>query len=215
MKPALEYILNKYNLKHTKKLPIEIPDTNRVTLAQLFSELEYKVGAEIGVEQGLYSKQLCESNPGLKLYCVDAWKAYSGYRDHVSQEKIDSFYEISKQRLVAYDAHLIRKFSVDASKDFEDNSLDFVYIDGNHEFSHVSADICAWVPKVKNGGIVAGHDYIRRKNKDYQMHVVDVVNAYTSAMQINHWFVLGSKDKKPGELRDDARSWFFVKGSNE
>lgn len=209
---TLEFIQSKFNLDLEKKSPIEIPNTNRVTLARLFGELRFGVGAEIGVERGLYSKQLCQENHGLKLYAVDPWLAYQGYREHVSQEKLDGFFEITKQRLSGYDAHLIRKTSVDAAKDFKDGSLDFVYLDGNHEFSHVAADISAWTPKVRKGGIVAGHDYIKRKNKEYLMHVVDVVNAYVSAYQITPWFVLGRKATIPGELRDTSRSWFFVKG---
>ena len=40
----------------------------------------------------------------------------------------------------------------------EDGSLDFVFIDASHEYEHVKADILKWYPKVKNGGVLAGHD---------------------------------------------------------
>lgn len=49
--------------------------------------------------------------------------------------------------------------SVDAAKLFDDKSLDFVFIDANHKYDYVSADIAAWFPKVKSGGIISGHDY--------------------------------------------------------
>ena len=91
---------------------------------------------------------------------------------------------------------------MDAVKDFEDGSLDFVYIDGNHDFKNVANDIVEWQKKVRVGGIVAGHDYRRHKpHLTYQCHVVDVVNAYTYAFGINPWFVLQG-DKSP--------SWFWV-----
>ena len=49
--------------------------------------------------------------------------------------------------------------SVEASKRYADASLDFCFIDANHEYGAVAADIDAWRPKVKPGGIIAGHDY--------------------------------------------------------
>lgn len=53
----------------------------------------------------------------------------------------------------------IRKTSTDAAVMFEDASLDIVYIDAVHDYKHVSEDIRAYLPKVKHGGIIAGHDY--------------------------------------------------------
>lgn len=49
--------------------------------------------------------------------------------------------------------------SLDAAAMFADASIDFVYIDGAHEYDDLKADIIAWGPKVKNGGIIAGDDY--------------------------------------------------------
>lgn len=49
--------------------------------------------------------------------------------------------------------------SLEAAKMFTDGSIDFVYIDGSHEYDDLKADIIAWGPKVKNGGIIAGDDY--------------------------------------------------------
>lgn len=55
--------------------------------------------------------------------------------------------------------NIVKKPSLEAVKEYDDNSLDGVFIDGNHEYENVKADILAWIPKVKNGGILAGHDY--------------------------------------------------------
>ena len=63
--------------------------------------------------------------------------------------------------------------------------------------------------KVKKGGIIAGHDYIRR-NRPTFTHVVEAVHAYTTAYDIKPWFVLGSRDKSLDPNRDKARSWFWV-----
>ena len=206
---TLEYIVKKFNADLSGKSPIAIPDTNRETLAHLFKELNFKKGAEIGVEEGLYSEVLCGTNPGLELYCVDAWKAYKDYREHVTQSKIDTIYENAKKRLQKYNVKLIKKFSMDAVKDFEDDSLDFVYIDGNHTYQYVLDDITEWSKKVRKGGIVAGHDFRRDKYIPDQK-VIEAVSEYASVREIT-FFVLGRKDKLPGEKRDRARSWFWVK----
>ena len=53
----------------------------------------------------------------------------------------------------------IRKTSVEAAKDFAGNSLDAVYIDAEHDENNVRADIQAWLPKIKKGGYLSGHDW--------------------------------------------------------
>lgn len=206
------YILEKYHLTYGTRAPIEIPNVNRESLAALFAELGFKKGIEVGTEAGTYAEILCKAIPGLDLTCVDMWQVYDGYRDYNKKEKKlhDSYY-IAADRLAPYNAHLVRKFSMDAVKDFEDNSLDFVYIDANHEWPFVTQDIYYWNKKVRSGGIVAGHDYYRTKSKDSRCHVVAAVNSFTYAYFIYPWFLVGTKAINPGELRDHARSWFFVK----
>ena len=54
---------------------------------------------------------------------------------------------------------LIKGHSQDAVKNYEDESIDFCFIDGSHEYEDVKADILAYLPKVKKGGILSGHDY--------------------------------------------------------
>lgn len=131
----------------------------RAELAKLFTG----VGVEVGVERGHFAKEIAQY--ASTLYLVDPWLAYKGYREHVSQDKLDGFLEETKLRVPT--ATIIRKFSLDAAKDFADNSLDFVYLDANHSYEHIKADIQAWLPKVKTGGILAGHDYVNRKNVNF------------------------------------------------
>lgn len=209
----LSYIRDKFNLdvSHHQRLPIEIPNTGRDELACLLGELGYRVGVEIGVERGLFSEKLCYANPGVKLYCVDPWTAYPGYREHVTQDKLDEFYLETRQRLASYNAIPVRRFSQEAVDLFELGSLDFVYIDANHEFKNVVDDIAEWSARVRSGGIVAGHDYRHSKQNGYRNHVIEAVQGYTQAYQIRPWFVLGAKEKRPDEIRDDSRSWFWVK----
>jgi hypothetical protein len=208
---TLKFILEKYNIRFDSltHMPIEIPNIGRDDLSALFCDLDYKTGVEIGVEQGKFSESLCKHNPGVKLSCIDPWEAYPGYRLNKSSEVVNNYYLEAKIRLAPYKCKLIKKFSLDAVKDFADRSLDFVYIDGNHNFQNCTNDIVEWTNKIKIGGILAGHDYVRHK-RPTGMHVVEVVNAYTDAYAIKPWFVLGSKEKKEGEVRDSERSFMWV-----
>lgn len=208
---ALTYISTKYDLNLNQRSPIEIPDIGRDPgLARLFYLLGYRTGAEVGVECGLFSEALCRENPGVKLFCVDGWQPYSNYRDHVSSNKLEGFYQEAKQRLAPYPrATLIRKFSMDAVNDFADNSLDFVYIDANHDIQHCINDIAEWGKKVRPGGIIAGHDYARYRLPN-TIHVVQSVHAWTDAWEVRPWFLLGTQAKVEGQIRDTARSWFWV-----
>lgn len=65
---------------------------------------------------------------------------------------------LSNAGSVGYPFRLIRSESVAAAEQFADKSLDAVFIDGNHSEVSVWSDLCAWIPKVKAGGVIAGHD---------------------------------------------------------
>jgi len=127
----LDKVLQLYNVTPNKRggQPTEIPGKNRDDLAALFHTLGYKVGVEIGTEKGRYAKIMCDANPGVKLYCVDAWAAYDGYRCRkqtqvIDQIRIDGYLAECKQRLEDYNVTYVRKFSMDAVKDFPDNFFD-------------------------------------------------------------------------------------------
>lgn len=198
---TLDIIAGIYQIDLTQKPPIRV-DIGRDGLAMLFCALGFKVGAEIGVEQGLYSERLCQLNPGVNLWSIDAWTAYKGYRDHVSQDKLDGFYRAACERLKPYGGEVVKGFSAEVVTRIPDRGLDFVYIDGAHDFYNVAVDICLWSKKVRPGGIVAGHDFKRDKGKDWVCHVKDVVQAYAYAYGIRPWFVT---------TLDKSNSWFWVK----
>ena len=198
---TLDYIIQKFKPQFNKRWA-EIPGTRDKELLEIFRDLKFEKGAEIGVERGAYSEVICKRIPNVTLYCIDAWEAYPQYREHVSQDKLDQFYKETKNRLKPYNAKIIKGFSEEVHKDFADGSLDFVYIDGNHDFLHITQDIYYWMPKVRRDGIVAGHDFVRVKGK-YTNHVKDVIPAYAHAMNIDPWFVLREPKR--------ASSWFWIK----
>lgn len=217
---TLEYILNKYKLDNADF--IEIPGVGRDNLASLLNELDFKSGVEIGVQRGKYSWVLCDRNPQMKVYGVDSWAAYTTQDDvdtskmstqnHSSQEKLEEFYEETKKRLSPYPKYeIIRECSIDAMKHFEDESLDFVYIDANHEYSYVMDDIEGWSKKVRKGGIVSGHDYYEVRYIHSLMHVKRAVDDYVKNNDIKPLIIWGLKHSPEGVFRDRRRSWSFIK----
>lgn len=168
-----------------------ILNASRRDLAAAWAGLGCLQGAEIGVERGEYAERLLRAIPGLRLLAVDAWTAYPGYREHVTQAKLDGFYALTCERLAPYGAQIVRAFSVEAARLVADGSLDFVYLDANHARAHVEADLAAWGPKVRRGGFVAGHDYGRSSVGQ----VREAVNAWAATHGIRPWIL--AADRSP------------------
>lgn len=209
---TLQIILDKFGLDADQKSPIEIRDFDRDSMAQLFNELGFKIGVEIGVRDGGYSKVLLDAIPGIEqLWGVDPYEPHQGYRDHVRKSTFEGFEKEAHEKLDGYDKYcFMREYSSDALRRFPDGFLDFVYIDGDHSFYEATHDIEKWSKKVRSGGIISGDDYYNHKGHS-RIHVYQVVNGYTDAWKIRPWFIVGAKDIVPGEKRDKGRSWFWVK----
>ena len=192
MNETLAYIIDKWDLNISTPIPIQIPNSSRTALAQLFRDLGYRVGAEIGTLGGDYAKNLKKNNPDLILYCIDPWEIYDGIQ-YFDQNKLTKYYNLAMQQLNEFkDVHIIKKKSMDAVKEFKDNSLDFVYIDANHELPFVIEDLFYWSKKVKPGGIISGHDYliVNEEYDDWQNDVKAAVKCYTETYQIKPFFVM-------------------------
>lgn len=121
------------------------------------------LGAEIGVWEACYAKKLLNVWEGKKLYLIDSWRHIDNVIDFLNVDRNGYLNAMVKTFMEVYDygtkAVMIREHSVDAAKLFTDGSLDFVYIDASHDYKNVTADLKAWYPKVKIGGVVSGHDY--------------------------------------------------------
>jgi len=192
-------------LKMTGVGKITIPDCSRSDLPQLFVELGFKVGAEVGVLTGNFTEEFCKA--GLKMSAIDPWLMFYDYQHPRGQKRLDQQYEQTKKTLEPYGANIIRKISMDAVEEFPLNSLDFVYIDGNHHFRYVAEDIVEWTRRVRPGGIVCGHDFFYSTKKGENAQQVRwVVEAYVAAHQIPTYYVLGKQKRK-----DKWPSWMFFK----
>ena len=167
--------------------------STRLDLYKIFAELGYTKGAEVGVAEGRNARAMLDRVPGLHLTLVDPYSAYSRY----SQALLDQRLVWAQKRLEGRDVTFMRMTSLEASQQVEDGSLDFVYIDGDHRFDAVMMDIILWAPKVRKGGIVAGHDAYWF----YQAGVIDAVQAYTRAHNIYSWYITWEKEA----------TWFWVK----
>lgn len=150
---------------------------SKYDLIKHFEELGYSEGAEIGVAEGYLSVAMFKAIPNLHLYCIDNWAPYKGNAWSGSIERNEHHFNHASKILSHYNATIIRKMSMDAVKNFQDNSLDFVYIDGNHSFDYVMEDLIEWTKKVKVGGIVSGDDYYHFRKAG----VIEAVDAYTHA----------------------------------
>ena len=137
---------------------MELKDIDsRNTLVDYFAECGFKNGAEIGVNYGSFSRRMLNRIPGLNLLSIDPWLISDFKRD----TKIAR--ETAIRRLSKYPkCTIIEQTSMRAACDVTENSLDFVYIDGDHSFDAVVCDLVEWTKRVRPGGIVSGHDYIRR-----------------------------------------------------
>lgn len=198
---ALTHLL-RFALPPSRPIPLRL---SRAALPSLFADLQFTRGAEIGVWKGAYTAAFCEANPALHMLAVDPWQAYPGWLDtknamppEQGQRVIDDARSIAVARLAPLNCTVAQAFSADAVRRVGNGSLDFVYIDGNHVEAAVYEDLTLWSPKVRRGGVIAGHDYRAFKNKP-TIHVIEAVQRYTREHAIDPWFITAG-DRTPSFL---------------
>jgi hypothetical protein len=139
-------------------------------------------GVEVGAAFGNYSRIILSKWKGKRLFMVDPWKKQDPniYKEDTNKNTDFERWYQQCQELAASDprATLIRKLSVDASRDFSDGQFDFVYLDGNHSYSAVLDDMDAWWPKVKQGGMFCGHDFYDWTTPPYWNEVKSAVTRW-------------------------------------
>lgn len=117
---------------------------------------------EVGVAEGKYAAEFLPLWSG-KYVMVDRWQHIAGYDDAMNGTDAEHEQRYSEAMQVAGKfpgrVLVMRMDSLAAAASFDDRTLDFVYIDGDHSYEGCRRDILAWARKVKVGGILAGHDY--------------------------------------------------------
>lgn len=145
------------------KIDIRKAKTAKTGLIEMCNFIESKLGkditlVEIGSYAGISSSIFAQFFK--TIHCIDPF--LPGYDDNDGASKSDMI-AVEKQfdEVVSFYNNIkkIKMKSVDASKLFENNSIDVVYIDGEHTYNAVKDDIKYWLPKIKKNGIICGHDY--------------------------------------------------------
>jgi SAM-dependent methyltransferase len=127
-------------------------------------------GVEVGCGHGKNARKLLQGEPRLHLIMVDPWSPEYSYGWLRKQRKLEraKSQERNERRYRATIQHLgdhigrttiYRMPSNEGAKLVEDQSLDFIFIDGDHRYDAVVEDIELWRPKLKPGGLFSGHDY--------------------------------------------------------
>ena len=160
------------------------------------------IGIEIGVLDGIHALDIMEALDIKKLYLIDPWEEYEGYAEsqgnpRKTQRALNKRLEVAKKVLKKYGnkVEFVRGFSQNVVDKFKDKSIDFVYIDGNHQYEYVKQDIRLYLPKVKVGGWIGGDDYTNSsETKREEFGVFKAVKEFFDTDKINFyeldWWVI-------------------------
>ena len=120
------------------------------------------VFVEIGTCWGGFAEWLKQNSSATALITIDPYRKFdTGYEDalnDMTQEQMDHKFQLVAQRLLPQGIMMMRETSYKAAAFFKDESIDFLYIDGNHSYSAVLTDLIRWWPKIKRGGYICGDD---------------------------------------------------------
>lgn len=116
-----------------------------------------EVGSWKGKSSAYMAVEIANSGKNIEFICVDTW-AGGIEQGPVDPEELYRTFLKNMEPVQNYYKHF-RMSSLEAAKLFPDRCLDFVFIDASHQYEDVKADIVTWLPKVRVGGILAGHDY--------------------------------------------------------
>ena len=169
--------------------------------------------AEIGILNGHLTRTVLRECEGVEYYLmVDPWVPYndlsSTSRD-MTAEKMEGLYRKNVEKMKDFPAaKIIREGSVVASRTVPDNSLDIVYIDAAHDTDSVVTDIHVWTSKIKDHGILSGHDC----SGGWQTVINGVLIAYpefdfATRLDQGVWFIELTPEKKE-YIRDNTEVVF-------
>lgn len=130
------------------------------------------IGVEVGVHTGDFSAHILKLVKPAKIFLIDPWKyepdpryrnSLYGSKNKQEQVELDERYQQVVDRfsedIEAGKVTILRQLSVEAAQQFDSESLDWVYIDGNHLYEFVKQDLQLYFPKIKPGGFLCGDDY--------------------------------------------------------
>lgn len=119
-----------------------------------------EVGTWKGMSACYMAVEIINSNKNIRFDCVDTWE-YVETSKEIDEHQFENLYEIFLENIkpIKHIINIVKSISWEGASLYSNESLDFVFIDAAHDYESVLKDLNAWYPKVKNGGIFAGHDY--------------------------------------------------------
>jgi len=143
-------------------MKVRFKDKRYWWLIEQINQNNYHCGAEIGCAKGMTTFRLLKFCPQLSpLYAVDLWDHAPVGGDIYLNWNFPLVYSQFRHLTRNYRSRMIvlRGISWEMADKVEDGSLDFIFIDADHVYESVKKDILAWIPKVREGGLVSGHDW--------------------------------------------------------
>lgn len=131
-------------------------------LPALLANTSNLVGIEIGLNRGATTRHLFDNLPNLVLHGVDPFTEYNDWDGTIlTPSEREWTYSFFLAHTASYQSRIIhyRMSSDAAAKLLPNNSFDFIFIDGLHTYEQVLKDCQNFYPKIKSGGLFAGHDY--------------------------------------------------------
>lgn len=143
-----------------------------------------EIGSYKGRSSSFMAVEIIRSGKQIRFDCVDTWQGSIEHQAGQSHEDPDVvsglLYEtfLENMRPVAGRYNAVRMPSVQAAEIYGNDTLDWVFIDASHDYDNVVADIRAWLPKVRPGGMISGHDHFHGPVKQA---VADTIGAVDGA----------------------------------
>ena len=134
--------------------------SDRISLLELAATKNpHGVIVEVGVASGCFTEQILATWPTCsRLFAVDCWGAFDG--NHITDEDQEQRFKQVVEKFASHsNVTIVRKYSREAAVDMPNESVDFIYIDADHSHAAALLDLQSWLPKLRRGGIMAGHDY--------------------------------------------------------
>ncbi len=151
------------------------------------------VCAELGVMDGLFSKEILNITKPKKLILIDLWVVNQTFTDPISQSEYDLKYNSVKEKFKSRPEVEIMKGRTDLIKTFPDNYFDWVYIDANHTYEFVKNDLENCYPKIKPDGYIIGDDYSHENYVDMIYGVIEAVDEFVKTHEIKKFEVFDTQ----------------------
>lgn len=186
----------------------------RADLGRWMQDLKFGgAGVELGVQAGAFAEILLDTWPNCSmLHLVDPWKQQSAYVDvaNVDDRAQERLMAETGTRLARFKGRfrMVRALSYEAVEGFEDGSLDFVYVDAVHDYEGCLRDLCDWWPKLRAGGVLAGHDFLDGALPEGLFGVRSAVDRFATAVNRQVFVTQGWPEV---DSREEWASFFMAK----